>query len=108
MSYVHVTNDPFITTDPRVKEVARVIQAYENTRMGGLPEDMERVYGLTGDHKTYLEKKHRRHIDFRPFNSYLDSVRRLHYASLVLARMEYDKALAETHEQHAEAMGDES
>jgi len=106
MSYVHVTNDPFITTDPRVKEVARVIQAYENTRMGGLPEDMERVYGRQAP--PYLEEKHCRHIDFRPFNGYLDSVRRLHYASLVLAHMEYDKALAETHEQHAEAMGDES
>mgnify|MGYP000175733554 CR=1 FL=1 len=72
-----------------VKDVAYIIQAYEDIRMGGDMDHMEHVYGLSGDHKTYLEKKHRRHIDFVPFNGYLDSIRKQRYAKLIADHAKY-------------------
>ena len=72
-----------------IKEVAKIIEAYEDIRMGGEPEHMEQVYGLSGDHETYLEKKHRRHIDFVPFNGYLDGIRKQRYAKLIADHAKY-------------------
>jgi len=73
----------------KIKDVAYIIEAYEDIRMGGEPEHMEQVYGLSGDHETYLEKKHRRHIDFVPFNGYLDGIRKQRYAKLIADHAKY-------------------
>ena len=72
-----------------IKEVAAIIEAYEDMRMGGEVKHMEQVYGLSGNHKSYLEERHRRHIDFRPFNGYLDGIRRKRYASMILEHAEW-------------------
>ena len=72
-----VREDKYLT-----KFAMRVIRAYEDLRLQGSMDDMKALYG-PGHAEPYLREKHKRHINFAPFNNYLDSVRRKEYAELV-------------------------
>jgi hypothetical protein len=74
-----VREDKYLT-----KFAMRVIRAYEDLRLQGSMDDMKTLYGPESRHaEPYLREKHKRHIDFVPFNNYLDSVRRKEYAEIV-------------------------
>ena len=108
---IQEVEDNLIRKDKYLTKFAmRVIRAYEDLRLRGGMDDMKTLYGPR-QAEPYLREKHKRHIDFVPFNNYLDSARRKDYAEIVQRHAEdldREEALAETHEQHAEAMGDES
>jgi len=72
-----VREDKYLT-----KFAMRVIRAYEDLRLQGELNDMKALYG-SRHAEPYLREKHKRHIDFVPFNNYLDSVRRKDYAEIV-------------------------
>ena len=72
-----VREDKYLT-----KFAMRVIRAYEDLRLQGSMDDMKALYG-SRHAEAYLMEKHKRHINFTPFNNYLDSVRRKEYAELV-------------------------
>ena len=72
-----VREDKYLT-----KFAMRVIRAYEDLRLQGDLDDMKALYGPRHA-EAYLIQKHRRHVDFVPFNNYLDSVRRKEYAEIV-------------------------
>ena len=75
--------DNLVREDKYLIEFAmRVIRAYEDLRLQGSMDDMKALYG-SRHAEPYLREKHKRHIDFVPFNNYLDSVRRKEYAELV-------------------------
>ena len=72
-----VREDKYLT-----KFAMRVIRAYEDLRLQGSMDDMKALYGPKHA-EPYIREKHKRHIDFVPFNNYLDSIRRKEYAELV-------------------------
>tara|TARA_R100000995_G_scaffold11410_1_gene4703 strand:+ start:8164 stop:8475 length:312 start_codon:yes stop_codon:yes gene_type:complete len=72
-----VREDKYLT-----KFAMRVIRAYEDLRLRGCVNDMKALYGPE-QAGPYLREKHRKHIDFVPFNNYLDSARQKDYAEIV-------------------------